>query len=325
MDLVNKYILIGGFAGSGSSAIVDLFKEFDNCKLLDFELRFITDFDGITNLENNLVRCWTPYNADIAIKRYIKFIERLSSKYKSPYCGIDHTKYFGKAFYNISKMYINSLIDNKYKGRWVGINNLIYIIFSKINSILKTDFFTLKKNINISYPGNKFYEKTAYYLNQLFNSLNISDNIEYFIIDEPFTSLNPAIVRSYFTNAKNIIIKRDPRDIFVNAQYYKYVFIPYNVDSFIDWYKALFSYSAKNEDIKDRNVLYMNFEDIVLNYDNSLGKILDFFELNSTSHIFKRKYFNPDISKKNIGLWKNYSNKTEIDKIWKQLKKYCIQ
>lgn len=37
----------------------------------------------------------------------------------------------------------------------------------------------------------------------------------------------------------------------------------------------------------------------------------------------KNKYFKPELSSKNIGMWKIHSNQKEIDYIYSELKEYC--
>ena len=72
------------------------------------------------------------------------------------------------------------------------------------------------------------------------------------------------------------------------------------------------------------NVLKLNFEDLVCNYDKSVEKIANFLGENIV-HKYKNRYFdsNSKRSKSNVGLWKNHTNQLVMEKISKELKDYC--
>ena len=69
-----KCVIIGGFGMSGSSAVIDIINEVETCQVVDTELRLLVDPDGILSLENALVHSWTPYQSDLAIKRFKRLI-----------------------------------------------------------------------------------------------------------------------------------------------------------------------------------------------------------------------------------------------------------
>jgi hypothetical protein len=62
----------------------------------------------------------------------------------------------------------------------------------------------------------------------------------------------------------------------------------------------------------------------VLNYQETVEKIIIFLGETKESHRFPKKYFIPEISKKNLGIWKNYSDQDAIGTITNQLQKYCV-
>ena len=69
----------------------------------------------------------------------------------------------------------------------------------------------------------------------------------------------------------------------------------------------------------------MKFEDIVFDYDKTLSMICNKVGINKKNHVNKGKYFDPEKSKKNIGIWKKYQNLPEIKLIEKELAEYCYQ
>jgi len=84
-----------------------------------------------------------------------------------------------------------------------------------------------------------------------------------------------------------------------------------SVDKFIKWHKKV---RENKKNIDSNNVLFLKFEDLVLNYKNSIDKISKFIGHNFI-HIDQNKYFIPKISIKNIGIWKQYKKQEEINKI----------
>lgn len=74
-----------------------------------------------------------------------------------------------------------------------------------------------------------------------------------------------------------------------------------------------YDYLEKNLD-PDR-LLLIDFEGFVNNYDD-YKSVVDFFLGNmKDKHKFKKKYFDPVVSKNNIGVYKNYLNKEDIKEL----------
>lgn len=325
MKKETKYhiVIVGGFHGSGSSAVIDLLTEFDIFKNLNSEFRLLVDPDGIMNLENNLINNWSPFQSDMAIKRFKRLINNLSRVYRFPYFGLDLTKKLGKEFISLSNEYINKLLSFSYNGMWYGINNPIWWMGNKLKRKFGINLFNCNRCIYVSFKKDRFIAITKNYLEQLFK-INVDKKTKYIILDEGDASLNPDRVLKYFNSAKMIIVHRDPRDNFVGALKNNFVFIPSEVRIFIKWYKCLQEQTSMYSNVNNK-VLRIQFEDLVLKYDETLKNILQFLSVKNYKHIHKKKYFNPGISIKNIGIWKDYKNKHEIELIYNNLKEYCYK
>ena len=59
-------------------------------------------------------------------------------------------------------------------------------------------------------------------------------------------------------------------------------------------------------------VLKIRFEDLVNDYNNSKILIEKLIQKSDSDHIHKYKFFNPNKSKNNIGLWKKYPNQRQM-------------
>ena len=101
------------FHGTGSGAVDDFLKEFDNCPSAptNIECRFLQDPDGVSDLEYNLVENPHRLNSGYALRRYMKFARETAYGYR---------KIFGSNWLKYSKEYVDSLVTETYKGYWHG-------------------------------------------------------------------------------------------------------------------------------------------------------------------------------------------------------------
>ena len=69
--------------------------------------------------------------------------------------------------------------------------------------------------------------------------------------------------------------------------------------------------------------MFVRFEDMVYNYDETTRKIAEWLKLSEKDHLYKYKYFNPEHSIKNTQTWKKIDcDQQEIAYIEKELKEY---
>ena len=77
-----------------------------------------------------------------------------------------------------------------------------------------------------------------------------------------------------------------------------------------------------NKDIE--NILHLQFEELIYNYEESLTKIKRFLSLGDTEHIKKGEIFIPEKSKTNTQLFRKYPKYAkDIEKIEKELSEFC--
>lgn len=334
-----KIITCTGYYGTGSSAITDLLTEFDNIHSMgDYEIRFVQDPEGISDLEYNLVDNHHRHNSGHALKRYSKYVDFLSGNklYKK------YEVYFNGNFKKISKEYIEELTDFKQRGMWhqdvIDRGKLFYFLERSLNKIYMTirravlskeerGITLLKNEITLySKPKEKFYPLTRKYMDKLFSEANYS-NKEFIMVDQlvPPTNINRYL--KYFNDIKVIVVDRDPRDIYLLEKlYWKGTIVPCNdVKMFCEWYKyTRESDTYKNED--NSKILRLKFEDLIYNYDSKVNEILEFLNIGKEHHILKNQKFNTKKSKDNTKLWESHIEyKKDIEYIEKHLNKYCYK
>lgn len=340
-----KFVDISGFGHSGKGVITDILKEFIGYQVphYNFEFNLLRIQGGLIDLEHALVNNWSPIRSDAAIRRFYKLVNRIGPKatFRSPKTlfysnGMNYDEYFKGKFSDISKDYILSLISSSYIGDWpyTKIDELpLNQFFSRLKS--KLGFSSSLKHVYVSDPDN-FHLKTKKYLNDLFGTIK-QEGTEVFITHNSIEPFNPAAGINLFDNAKLIVVQRDPRDIYASTIISEGAFIPQyetkdnwqlkkdmlgnSLDLFIERQSLYYKHVIKDYD--NGQVLRLQYEDVVLNYEKVLAQLYDFLEENISIHIHKGKFFNPELSSKNIGLWKNMSDQSVISKIENALKPYC--
>lgn len=324
-----KIISCASYYGSGSSAVTDLLSEFENIySLTDYEFRFVHDPDGISDLEYNLVENFNRHNSGHAIKRFLKLSQFNSGKFFNK----RYEPFFNNKYMEITKEYVSKLIDFKFNGYWFydlydrgWIYYYIKQLQSKILKILFNGKYTIlsKEMTYAAHPTEeKFLFETKKYINNLLMVAN-KENKPYVMVDQIVPSSNLERYLRYFNDIFVLVVDRDPRDIFVLEKYYwKTKVIPTeDVNIFCDWY--LYARENKNECQDSQKILYVQFEDLIFNYDEKISEIIRFLNLSETNHMKKFDFFNPKKSENNTQVWKKTKiDESEISIIENRLKKY---
>lgn len=332
-----KVIDLSGYSFSGKSAYFDLLCEFEgyNYHSREFEFELVRISDGILDLYNALVENWSPVRSSEAIRKFKRLIRVFggNDKFSSRLLGRGYKyDYYFKDFSKISEKLLEQLVNASWKSEWP----FAYINYPLYRIILKKILFRLgKKNIFESEVFLSRFEKDEFlsiirdYFDMLIRNNMMKDKDKALILNNAFETTDPSKSHSFFYHAKSIIVDRDPRDIYLSALKNGSVggvnvgktAIGNNVDDFI------YRFKLYRKDLKTtENVLRINFENLVMEYDKTLSRIFSFLGEESSVHIYPKKYFNPDISKKGVGMWKNVGGqlKKDIEKIYFELKDYCL-
>lgn len=342
-----KFLDISGYGHSGKGVLTDLFKEFYgyNVPHPNFEFNLLRIQGGLHDLKFSLVDNWSPIRSNAAILRFEKLIKRIGPKAnlfkpKSLFYanGMNYDLYFNQKFTLLSNKFINSLISYTYEGDWP--YNLIDEIPIKqfIQRIERNiiGHINYKSIINVtSINKNDFIVLTQNYLHSLFNEIKKPEETT-FVMHNAFEPFNPQNSIELFDNSKSIIVQRDPRDIyaslFVDKEGYyvsnetsdhwkqKISFLgAESVDNFCK--RQLIQFQQVSRETNP-NVLRIRYEDIILKYDQTLNEIYNFLGEEPSVHINKKLFFNPENSKKNIGLWKKVNRNEEIQIIEEKLSNF---
>lgn len=343
-------ISVQGFLHTGSSAVIDLLREFDNNTVFGISEPYSSGFVNNEPSYDIYMQEFWLYNhmaifelekyiganmigdEDFVIKRIIKTIDGYRNMFLVN---------FALDLYDLFDKYILPMIDT-------GCNNFACIkqqlhqwnhfasprggyAIGKMN--YTHEHFRLKQGITIDI----FRDNCKLFFDSVIGCIGESDNL---IIDQLVDcelGYDTELHNKYLgNNFKHISVYRDPRDQFMQLIYFStrcpefftwYHKFLYPSINFIDSYKGgVFPISPKKYfENSHPNRLMIRFEDLINDYENSITTICDFLGIDKSHHINKGKYFIPEVSRKNIGIYKNYHDQRVMDKIKEELGEYCYE
>lgn len=333
------FVNVSGFFYSGSSAVVDLLKEFRGFYEPNAEMRFIRDPYGIIPMEATLIHHWDWINSSAAITDFLEFM-RLSARPKGLFLpmGYGMKKNISPDFMKIAEDYVDELTDFTYKMDF-------YHYKSKksfwkyqldryrwaIEHLTKGKVRAANRNISTCYFAHpsqeQFNEATQRFFNRLFEGHKNKDGETYIILDQAVPFNNAQVIHRYFKKAKMIIVDRDPRDIFCDELKHDETLDKDNKTIEAAKRYVIRSKAMRDGIVMDEDVIKVMFEDLIINYDETIRKILAFLDLQEDTHVEKRKFLKPEVSINNIGIWRKYYGecKEAIDFIGKQLPGLCYE
>ena len=240
MDM-KKIISISGYGATGSSAVVDLLKGYDEIDVLDdFEFQLHYFPDAISDLDYKLNEsCSRFYDSDLAIKRFLDLCNKLDKWYYPAYSGHLH---------EMAEEYINDLNPVTWEGYWaydrlmtpeehikqIDEDNmqidkrnarvhLVNRVFRKLHLPIFDDqkphknYYTERKMYMCIKPKN-FIEATQKFTDRLIMQASHKD-AEIIAINQLLPPQNPERFSKYFSEeVKSIVVTRDPRDMWLHIK-----------------------------------------------------------------------------------------------------------
>lgn len=333
MNDVN-YIDLSGYSYTGKSAVYGLLSEVSEVKLFGIETEFdlVRSQSGLVNLYHHLVVNWSPVRSSSAIRNFIhlvkvtqgdgSFFSRLFDS------GYMYSKYFPE-FRSASNRYINSLLLTSYRAYWPFYSTDYYAMSIFFNK-LRHRFLTNKsEEVYLSRQSeDRFFHLTALYLSEIFQSIPDFHSYTNLVFNNCFEPFSSQFMDKLNLPFRQVVVDRDPRDVYMSAlksanKDASSAILGGGIDDFIVRYKTF-----RQDGNLSKNCLKVNFENLVLDYDNTIGNIFSFLDISPLRHVDKTKYFNPCKSSAGVGSWKSVSDKvllSNINLIEKKLSNYLVE
>ncbi|MCR5090214.1 MAG: hypothetical protein K6C08_11980 [Oscillospiraceae bacterium] len=315
---------ICGYGFTGSGAVIDLMKEYDDVQVNDdFEFTLTYWPDSIEDLEYHLVL--NPerfFSSDMALRRFLSFVNKENISPRGWYKTSTQNQ-----FAQISHDFVRSIIQLHWNGRWMidpmmtneFVRTIKYRLIGRFASKNKRINTLLDRPMYFSIEPENFYEASRKYINDILLAMGNTFEKK-IVLNQPFAANNPETSMKYYDNAKAIIVDRDPRDIYVLMKKFADVkWAPMDdVDSFIKYFRQLRLHRSQSQD-----VLYLQFEELIYQYDRTVRLIEKFCELNG--HTKLKQSLDPQRSIANTQLFnKNREYDKEIEIIERELHDYLF-
>ena len=305
---------VSGYSFSGKGAIRDFLM--DKLKFYyfprEFEFDLIRVKGGIFDLSNNIIdKDWSLIRSSESIREFKQLIKNIGRK-RNIYTRFNSIgTYYDDIipnFKEISDCYLESLIEFKNSGYWPFYSMRKENKFLFLKKIINKLGYLQDDEIYYSKLDKKSFElKTFSYFNKLFNFID-KKKYKYLILDNAFENKNPQSFFKYFSNAKSIIIDRDPRDIYLSAitlkdrnHYNTSSLTGSNVLEFIKRFK--FSRDIKIKPHK--NVKRINFEFFINEHSKCISILSDFLDIELKNNLCSKSIFDLNKSKLNIRKWED--------------------
>ncbi|MDO4935198.1 MAG: hypothetical protein Q4E42_00880 [Phascolarctobacterium sp.] len=316
-------IAVTGYGSTGASAYVDVLREFVGINHINEEFPILHYGDGLLNLRQAI-----GYGNRLQIQTaLLRFKNNIGSKRDTGLNKLTQNKYL-----ELTEKYFNAIANVQWRGSCVDdpvdllpwykkekykLSREIYkLILPLLGKNKKTAF--LQQRYFSTLPLQKFDALTKEYLQNIFMVMGFQQS-ETVLLEQVFNPCQPLAGMEFFENdVLSLVVDRDPRDVYlltnvIFPELNKYMPCDKNVKNFVTYYEAV-----HKDKVNDSRVKYVQYEDLIYNYDTTVQKICGW--LPSFSHLNKGKYFKPEYSYNNTQLWKKYPQYSEdIQYIEKEL------
>ena len=338
------FVDISGVGNTGKSAVVDLLREFRSVYVPEywFEFDFIRAPNGLLDLRHRLVEDWSPVKAHYGVMAFRRtaqmmgvdpqwwdiagLMQSTSQRYDARFNG---------RFIALAEEFSRSLVVVRYLAEWP--HDTVF------DSGARRFALKLSKRLGLRWQmrsevlvpdGRDFDARATAFLNDLYRSL-VPPETSVAVMNNGFEPYDPCPALDMIEGSRQIVVVRDPRDVYVSGQTAHSVddvdrhLLPFDNDGMNKSFLATDDLKAFVERTRvqyqnlfrgdDPRVLRVRFEDFCLDHDAWKRKIMGFLRLDECAHIAPGRHFKPEQSARNVGLWRRYSRRQEVDFIAREL------
>lgn len=323
MNINKKNIAVTGYYGTGSSAVIDLLREYKGVEVVPdcghlYEHEIFYYPGGLFDLCSLLTNGNTPQGSDIAINNFIDTMRRLNN-YDYVWYG-SFRRLFGDKVMKMTDEFVNAISERRngsnsfhyVKTRFSIVKAMMQlaarIVYGKRFSRYGVKYVGDGRPVYFSMPSeDELYEAVKKFTSsyfQLFDKENVTMKIYDHLI---WPQQVNAHKRCFDDNLKIIVVNRDPRDVFLSS---KYIWCkppigrgePHFGNDFSTFVKEWKRTTVKN--IENPNALQIYFEDLVYNYEETVDIIEKFLGVSDNEHINKKARFQPEKSIENTQVFR---------------------
>lgn len=311
-----KKIAVTGYYGTGSSAVIDLLAEVGgvSCALgRRYEHTNLNCAGGLFDLEARLYHeNANYYSRDIALNDFYNEMYK-QYRYNFGWYG-SYKKLFGEKYMQAVDAFMDKISVSGDK------NCLAHTVKTRFSLVKACGQLALKALYKRKYgvlgckyvhdkdpqrflcaTHEEFMQAAREFVGAYFGMCQSGDDD--MIYDHLLFPEQANVAARYFDDDfRLIIVDRDPRDIYISDKFLwstpKYgsqiMPMPRDLDGFCGYWLAMHERAAENKGLE--NVLFVQFEDLIYNYDETVKEIFDFCGIDGARHIKKKVIFVPENS-----------------------------
>lgn len=344
-----QFIDVSGVGNSGKSAVVDLLREVEGLFVPEywFEFDLIRVPGGLLDLRHHLYEDWSPVRSHAAFHAFLDVVEKMGvdpspwdvlAVLKSTSQRYDHR--FKGRFVSLSREFVASFKIGSYRAEWPYDDLHSNALLRLLRKLLRRA--GLRKHLTrevLLLDGGAFDQRAEAYLNKLYREI-VPEQCLGAVLNNGFEPFNPLPGLDMVAGSRQLVITRDPRDVYVSGLNFhnvssadagllafdndgmnKSFLATDNLELFVKRYRL---YHQNLFQGTDPRVMHIPFETLIRDAKNQVPNILKFLEIDPVRHVRPNTHFVPERSAKNVGNWRHYSRKSEIRYIEEQLGDYLV-
>lgn len=335
---------------SGKSAAGDVLREVDGIFVPHFQFEFdvIRVAGGLLDLRHHVATDWSPVRSHAAIHAFRDVVHKMGCnpawwdvRGLARSTSQRYDRQFAGRFIEYSEQFLSALVIAGYPAEWPYDDLRIGPLHRFCRKVLRRTGFRnkLKRNV-LLVDGRDFDTRAREYLSRLYSEI-VPPEAEIAVLNNGFEPFNPVSALDMLEGAQQIVVIRDPRDVYVsglssrnlrggdqrlvasdNDGLNKSFLATDDLDIFVRRMKV---YHARLYAGDDSRVLRIRFEDLALNYRATIARILDFLGVAHERHARPRQHFVPERSSQGVGIWRQYSRSDEIRLIERELPEFLYE
>lgn len=301
-------IAVTGYYGTGSSAIMDLIREYDCARVVPYEDKNYEHVvfyvsGGLFNLCTLLTHGNAPLTSDMVINNFISAMERLD-KYDLVWFG-SYSKQFGDGFRKLYMGFVDGLSTSK---KEKNLNHVVKSRYSFVKALLQVAAHLILKRKFVQYGTKYIYDGRNVYFSmpteeEVYSAAKEFTNGYFNLFDEEGVNVRvfdhliwanqvDEYARCFDDDFRVIVAERDPRDVYLLNKYVWFKppighglpHFPTEPKAFVEeWNKTVVREYSGN------NVRQIHFEDLIYRYDETVKEIEAYVGLNEKQHNDKGK------------------------------------
>lgn len=305
---------------SGKSAVSDLIREHAGFHVPSYRSEFdlIRMPGGLSDLKKAVVDDWSWVRSDKALRDFLVLVEILDRKPRSLWDklfrpGFSYADRFD-GFLLKSKRFADSITDAHWQMAWpyelASMNPLQY---ARLRIVSKLERRQSWPEIDYRLVGGEdFIEHARAYLRDLLIPEGRAGECHTVVTHNMLEPYDPEAGFCFFDSIRSIVVDRDVRDIYMTATshsegfndsvaLYSRILGAFDIDIFITRQKIL---RNKTRYAPHPRILRLDFENFVESYASACDQVRAFLEIPKSNHIEPMRFFDPEKSRRNVGLWK---------------------